>query len=70
MVTFSLRALFITHVLLLVLGPLVVTGLLGWVVVLSYKKTCEPLPPFPIEEQSSLVIIDSDSWRGRRTASP
>lgn len=35
MVAFSLKTLFITHVILLIIGPLVVLGLLAWLLVLT-----------------------------------
>ena len=37
-VTFSIRALFVTQVVFLTLGPLVVSGLLAWVVILSTRN--------------------------------
>lgn len=41
MVAFSLRTLFIVHVVALVIAPLVVLGLLGWVLLLNHKISCQ-----------------------------
>lgn len=44
MVSFSLRTLFIVHVVALVIAPLVVLGLLGWVLLLNHKISCQSRP--------------------------
>lgn len=35
MITFSLRTLFVAHVVFLIIGPIVVLGMLAWVLILS-----------------------------------
>lgn len=43
MISFSLQHLFITHIVLLILGPLVVLGLLAWVLILTSQNIGELL---------------------------
>ncbi len=59
MVAFSLRTLFVLNVVLLILGPLVVIGLLAWVLILSNKYARKYAAP------TSLNVTHHPSSEGR-----
>lgn len=56
MITFSFRALFVTDVIFLVIGPLVVLGLLAWVFILTKRAHGKRLA-ISMTRQPLLTII-------------
>ncbi|KAJ3536744.1 hypothetical protein NM688_g6793 [Phlebia brevispora] len=66
MISFPLRALFITNVLLLVLGPIIVTGLLLWIAFLSKKDAVavenEEHPETPVQPSRYHRLVNIIGW--------
>ncbi|THG93134.1 hypothetical protein EW026_g8021 [Hermanssonia centrifuga] len=63
MVAFSLRTLFVLNVVLLILGPLVVIGLLAWVLILSnkYARRYEE-PELTQGDRLKRVLVAAMGW--------